>query len=74
MLRNQGYTYKTDIFAIGCVFFNLISGYYLFNGENLFEKMTKNKNCDLSIIDEYLTHVSPDCKSLLYKMLCDDPE
>ena len=74
MLRDQGYKFKSDIFALGCVFFNLISGYYLFNGENIQEKLEKNKICDLSIINQYLSHVSSECKSLLYKMLCDDPE
>lgn len=33
MLRNQGYDTKCDIFSLGSVFFNLVTGFYLFNAE-----------------------------------------
>jgi serine/threonine protein kinase len=34
VLRNEGYTAKCDIFSLGSLFFNLITGRYLFNGAN----------------------------------------
>jgi calcium/calmodulin-dependent protein kinase I len=34
MLRGQGYGLKCDIFSLGSVFFNLVTGFYLFNGSN----------------------------------------
>ncbi len=66
MLRNLGYTYKSDIFSLGCVFFNLISGFYLFNDVSLKEKIMKNTICDISIIESYLSHTSQQCRDLLY--------
>jgi len=74
MLRGQGYSFKNDIFALGCVFFNLISAYYLFNDDNLETRLIKNKECDISIINDYLVNTSSNCKTLLYKMLSDDPD
>lgn len=32
MLRGYGYSYKADIFSLGSVFFNLLTGRYLFSG------------------------------------------
>jgi serine/threonine protein kinase len=31
----EGYTYKADIFSLGALFFNLLTGRYLFSGENM---------------------------------------
>jgi NIMA (never in mitosis gene a)-related kinase len=74
MLRDQGYSFKSDIFSLGCVLFNLITAFYLFDDQNLDEKIMKNKLCDISITDYYLRDTSTECKTLLYKLLCDDPD
>lgn len=37
ILRDQGYRQKADIFSLGSVFFNLVTGMYLFNGDNVQE-------------------------------------
>lgn len=34
ILRSEGYTNKCDIFSVGAVFFNLLTGLYLFQGNN----------------------------------------
>lgn len=34
ILRSVGYSYKSDIFSLGSLFFNLITGRYLFNGKD----------------------------------------
>lgn len=34
ILRGEGYTSKCDIFSLGSIFFNLVSGRYLFPGSN----------------------------------------
>lgn len=48
MLRNLGYSYKSDVFSLGSVFYNLITNSELFpEREN--EKILKlNKKCDLA--------------------------
>lgn len=35
VFRGQGYSYHADIFSLGAVFFNLVSGRYLFSGKDL---------------------------------------
>jgi serine/threonine protein kinase len=35
VFRGQGYSYHADMFSLGAVFFNLISGRYLFSGKDL---------------------------------------
>ena len=34
ILRGDGYSQKCDIFSLGSLFFNLLTGRYLFNGAN----------------------------------------
>jgi serine/threonine protein kinase len=33
MLKEEGYTTKADIFSLGSIFFNLLTGEPLFNGD-----------------------------------------
>lgn len=35
VFKGQGYSYHADIFSLGAVFFNLVSGRYLFSGKDL---------------------------------------
>jgi serine/threonine protein kinase len=34
-ISEEGYSYKADIFSLGALFFNLLTGRYLFSGENM---------------------------------------
>ena len=61
MLRNQGYDSKCDIFSLGSVFFNLLTGHYLFTGSNLDQVLKQNESCDLTQIGLYVGHTSPQC-------------
>ena len=54
ILRNQGYREKVDIFSVGSIFFNLISGHYLFNTDDPSQLMALNQECDLSQISTYI--------------------
>ena len=64
---------KCDIFSLGSLFFNLITGRYLFNGSSKQQVLQKNKVCNLSRIPEYLEESSPECKELMMWMLEIDP-
>ncbi len=48
ILKGQGYDTKCDIFSTGSVLFNLLTGLYLFAGEENHEVLRANKKCDLS--------------------------
>jgi serine/threonine protein kinase len=73
ILRGEGYNTKCDIFSLGSLLFNLITGRFLFRGANKIEILQHNKVCNLSQIDEYLGHVSNTCKDLIKLMLQSNP-
>jgi serine/threonine protein kinase len=55
IMREQGYNTKADIFSLGSLLFNLLTGRFLFKGADKYELLAANKNCDLSKVTEYLT-------------------
>lgn len=73
LLKGTGYTSKCDIFSLGSILFNLITGRYLFPGTERQEVLRCNMKCDLEWTHEFLTEFSPSCKSLLMSMLDIDP-
>jgi serine/threonine protein kinase len=50
VFKGQGYSYHADIFSLGAVFFNLVSGRYLFSGKDLQELLKRNIECETATI------------------------
>ena len=73
ILRGQGYSLKADMFSLGSLFFNLITGRYLFPGTNKVQVMKKNKECDLAWIHDYIKDITKNCRSLLLSLVEVDP-
>lgn len=48
MLRGEGYTTQADIFSVGSIMFNLLTGEPLFNGRDAKHIFALNRQCDLS--------------------------
>lgn len=48
IFAGYGYSYKADIFSLGSVFFNLLSGRFLFSGNTVDECLKANSQCDVS--------------------------
>ena len=69
ILRGEGYNTKCDIYSLGSLLFNLVTVRFLFRGANKIEILQHNKICNLSQIDDYLTHESKTCRDLLKMML-----
>lgn len=74
ILRGNGYTTKCDIFSLGSLLFNLLTGRFLFKGANKVEILQQNKICNLKIIHDYLGDVSKPCKEFLLSLLSVNPE
>ncbi len=74
VFTGRGYSYKADMFSLGSVFFNLLTGCFLFSGGNAELLLQSNMICDLSMIKSYLQHTSHHCKDLVTWMLEVDPE
>ena len=69
----EGYSYKADIFSLGSVFFNLLTGCYLFIGDTIDELLKNNMACQTDDVDEYLNAISSMGKELFYLMISRDP-
>lgn len=74
ILRGQGYDEKCDLFSIGSVLFNLLTGAYLFAGANHNEMMFNNRVCDLSNKKSHLQNVSKECIDFLFSLLNPNPK
>jgi calcium/calmodulin-dependent protein kinase I len=58
----QGYSYKADIFSTGSLFFNLLTGFYVFHGVNQEELILSNKMCRTDRIRPYIKQFSQECQ------------
>lgn len=74
IFKKSGYSYKADLFSLASVFFNLLTGRYLFSAENPQDLLVKNIKCQISHIKKYLENTSPQCRDLIMLMLEADPD
>ena len=66
---------KSDIFSLGCLFYNIVTGKALFSGQDHQSVLFKNKYLDTnSIIDATCQHVSSECRDLLKRMTQHKPD
>ena len=73
ILRGHSYSYKADIFSLGSLFFNLLTGRFLFNGKDLKDLLKANILCNMTHIDKYIKNFTDDAKNLLLRMLEPNP-
>lgn len=54
VLRSKGYGLKADLFSLGSILFNLITGKYLFGSsdKNVLKILEMNRRCDISHVIE----------------------
>lgn len=48
VFKTQFYSYKVDVFSLGSVFYQLLTGQYLFDGNTAKQIIKRNIECDLS--------------------------
>lgn len=73
-LEGKGYTFKSDIFSVGSILYNLLTMKNLFNGRNYQAVMNKNLECNLSHIDQNLKRCSQEAKDIIKQLLNKEPE
>ena len=59
VLKGLPYDYKCDIFSAGAVFYNLLTGRYLFDGDSIDQILLANRDCDLTGIFPIVHNLSP---------------
>ncbi|CDW79077.1 serine threonine protein kinase [Stylonychia lemnae] len=73
MLQGAPYDTKVDIFALGSIMYNLITGKFLFESKRQDDILYLNKKCDLSHVKFFTKDVSYECKDLLDMLLQKNP-
>lgn len=73
IFKDGGYSYKADVFSMGSVFFNLLTGCYLFCGKDQADVLRLNFRCNLDHMHHFINRASPQCRDLLTQMLRTDP-
>lgn len=66
ILQGHRYDYKCDIFSLGSIMYNLLTGRYLFQSQGPSKALQLNKLCDLNGIEDHLKNVSTEAKELMY--------
>ncbi|CDW77617.1 serine threonine protein kinase [Stylonychia lemnae] len=74
ILRYGEYDLKSDIFSLGSIMYNLITGKYLFEAGQVRDLVRLNKVCNLSHIQDNLWNTSDSCRDLLYQLLKKNPK
>ncbi|CDW76825.1 serine threonine protein kinase [Stylonychia lemnae] len=73
ILRDQGYGTKADIFSVGSLMYNLVSGRYLFSQSSKQNILLANKLCDITHVPNAIRKLSKQGQDLLMKLLESNP-
>ncbi|TNV85620.1 hypothetical protein FGO68_gene14086 [Halteria grandinella] len=74
ILRELPYDEKVDIFSLGSVFFNFMTGCFLFSGNSEDEVLKNNTRCNTANIETNLRHYSRLARDLFLQMVKKDPK
>eukprot|EP00347_Sterkiella_histriomuscorum_P013112 403365973 len=69
ILRGEGYTQKADLFSLGSVLFNLVSGQFLFSSHKPNMMLAQNRECDLRHVQKMVQNLSSEGQDLMMKLL-----
>lgn len=73
ILTGDGCDEKTDIFSLGTIFYNLLTGRALFPGDDCEEVLHLNKHCDFSSQKKYLNKIPYVALNLLLSLIEANP-
>lgn len=73
ILRKKGCDSKSDIFSLGVIFYNLLTGRALFPGDDMEEVLHRNAKLDLSLAKKHIRELPNHARELLLSMISGDP-
>ena len=69
VLKGKGAQYKSDIFSMGSVFYNLVAGRTLFPGRSVEGVLKLNLEGNLTAAMKHINQLPNDARSLLLSLL-----
>jgi serine/threonine protein kinase len=72
IMKNKKYDYKSDLWSIGIIFFEMLTGKPPFQARNIYELIRKIENDSIHIPSKF--NLSRPCQNLLLSLLEKDPE
>jgi len=74
VFKGHMYSYKVDVFSLGSIFYQLLTGQYLFDGNSAKEIIKRYVQCNLSHTYRTTKHISTQCRDLMMWMLESGPD
>ena len=71
-MKNKKYDYKSDLWSIGIIFFEMLTGRTPFQAKNIYELIRKIENDKVKIPSKF--NLSTSCSDLLLSLLQKNPE
>ena len=71
IIKNKKYDYKSDLWSIGIIFYEMLMGFTPFKAKNIYELIRHIENDDIIIHKKF--RISEDSKKLLYSLLEKNP-
>lgn len=71
IIKNKKYDYKSDLWSIGIIFYEMLMGFTPFKAKNIYELIRKIENDDIIIPNKF--NISYDSRDLLYSLLQKNP-
>ena len=69
LLKNMGHDTQIDVFSLGCIVYQMLSGLLLFDGQKKSEISSKNKIGNVSFPHSHWAEVSPAAKNFVKRLL-----
>ena len=73
LLRGHGYSFSTDVFSVGVILAEMITGRIVFKGRNPNSVFRKIANYDVKLPEDVWSMVSPEARDLVESMITEDP-
>tara|TARA_B100000795_G_C22800881_1_gene441861 strand:- start:1608 stop:2981 length:1374 start_codon:yes stop_codon:yes gene_type:complete len=72
IMKNKKYDFKSDLWSIGIIFYEMLVGHTPFKAKNIFDLMTQIEKNEIILPKDI--NISEACKDLLFKLLKKNPD
>tara|TARA_B110001469_G_scaffold126654_1_gene144910 strand:+ start:2334 stop:3641 length:1308 start_codon:yes stop_codon:yes gene_type:complete len=72
IMKSQKYDYKSDLWSVGIIFYEMLVGNTPFKSKNIYELIRKIENDEVKVPSKF--KLSINCQNLLYSLLKKNPE